>query len=123
MNNNNTTFTKLFRSCVLLILLLSCSCSNRSNLYDITDKFILYLNTLYESYGIAGGIDQAQLTKDGKYKVFPIGRLINVRIEEVATEEEYKDLMNDLKYHYKDNNNVNDVYLCNGGTVMIDCRH
>jgi len=49
--------------------------------------------------------------------------LINVKILKVVEDEEYEDLKEDLKSHYKGDKRVNDVYICQGGTVMIDCRN
>jgi len=53
----------------------------------------------------------------------PVGRLINVKILKVVSDDIYKDLKEDLKSHYKDDTRVNDVYINNGGTIMIDCRN
>jgi hypothetical protein len=53
----------------------------------------------------------------------PVGRLINVKILKVVTDDVYKDLEEDLKSHYKDDKRVNDVYRNNVGTIMIDCRN
>ena len=61
-------------------------------------------------------------TSDGQYQVMPVGRLINVKILKVVSDDVYKDLEEDLKRHYKDDKRVNDVYRNNGGTLMIDCR-
>ena len=94
-----------------------------TELYQITDGFVESLQTTYESYGLLGGQKHTKYTKDGMYKVMPTGRLINVRIEKVVTDNEYETLKTDLKEHYKNNTHVNDVYICGGGTVMIDCRN
>lgn len=107
-----------------MIVLTSCSVINpNAELYEITDGFVKSLQTTYDSYGVFGGKEFTRYTKDNLYKVMPVGRLINVRIERFATSEEYEDLKNDLKEHYKDNPSVNDVYICGGGTIMIDCRN
>lgn len=108
--------------CSFLMFLLA-SCSNRSNLFEITDRFVESLQTTYESYGLLGGTEHATLTEDGKYQVMPTGRLINVKIMEVASDEDYEELKKDLQKHYKNNSNVNDVYRCQAGTLMIDCRN
>ena len=94
-----------------------------TELYQITDRFVESLQTTYESYGMLGGQEYTKYTKDGSYKVMPTGRLINVRIEKSVSGNEYETLKNDLKEHYKNNTHVNDVYICGGGTVMIDCRN
>ena len=94
-----------------------------TELYQITDEFVESLQTTYKSYGLFSGQEHTKYTKDGMYKVMPTGRLINVRIEKVVTGNEYETLKTDLKEHYKNNTHVNDVYICGGGTVMIDCRN
>ncbi len=106
-----------------LLFMLLAACNNHSNLYDITDNFVQSLQTTYDSYGLIGGTDEIQLTEDGKYQIFPTGRLINVKIMKVASDEEYEELLEDLQSHYKNNPNVNDVYRCKAGTLMIDCRN
>jgi hypothetical protein len=53
----------------------------------------------------------------------PIGRLINVKILKIVKEDYYKELENDLKEHYKNDKRVNDVFINNAGTIMIDCRN
>lgn len=106
----------------LLVLFTSCSHSKKE-LYSITDSLIESLQTTYDSYGIVGGKDYKKVTSDGQYQVMPVGRLINVKILKAVSEEVYKDLQEDLKNHYKDDKRVNDVYISNGGTVMIDCRN
>jgi hypothetical protein len=99
------------------------SCQNKSELYSKTDSFVNSLETTYESYGLIGGMEYRTLTSDGVYAVTPIGRLINVRIEKGVEMEEYEELKEDLKEHYEGDKRVNDVYICGGGTVMIDCRN
>lgn len=106
----------------LLVSTFMMSCNN-AELYQITDGFVESLQTTYESYGMLGGQEYTKYTKDGSYKVMPIGRLINVRIEKSVSGNEYETLKNNLKEHYKNNIHVNDVYICGAGTVMIDCRN
>ena len=53
----------------------------------------------------------------------PVGRLINVRIEQYASTKDYEELRKTLERHYSENTCVNGVYICEGGTVMIDCRN
>lgn len=116
-----------------LVSFFAISCNDLSNkiraivqpnaeLYQITDEFVESLYTTYESYGIMNVQVYEKYTKDGMYKVMPTGRLINVRIEKAVSDEEYEKLKNDFLDHYKNNTHVNDVYICGGGTVMIDCR-
>ncbi len=106
----------------LLVFLVSCSPSKKE-LYSITDSFVESLQTTYDSYGIFGGDEYKKVTSDGQYQVMPIGRLINVKILKFVTDDVYKDLQEDLKSHYKNDKRVNDVYVNNGGTIMIDCRN
>lgn len=106
----------------LLIILTSCSPSKKE-LYSITDSFVKSLQTTYNSYGILGDDDHKKVTSDGQYQVMPVGRLINVKILKVVSDDIYKDLKEELKSHYKNNKSVNDVYINNGGTIMIDCRN
>jgi hypothetical protein len=109
--------------CFLVVaLIISCSPSKKE-LYDITDTFIESLQTTYDSYGVLGGKEHIKTTSDGQYQVLPVGRLINVKILKVVTDDVYKDLEEDLKSHYKDDKRVNNVYRNNGGTIMIDCRN
>ncbi len=69
------------------------------------------------------GKDYVRYTKDNEYKVTPIGRMINVRIERYAEMEEYEDLRDALKSHYSNDSRVHDVFINELGTVMIDCRN
>lgn len=112
---------------IALIVTTFLSCDKINNviqpnreLYEITDGFVSSLKTL-NSYGMLDGMDYAMHTKDGAYTVFPIGRLINVKIEK--SDANYESLKTELKDHYQNNPNVNDVYICQGGTIMIDCRN
>ena len=68
---------------VFFLLFVLCSCNNikYGELYSITDEFVEKLQTTYQSYGVLGGVEYTKYTKDKEYKVFPMGRLINVRIE------------------------------------------
>lgn len=113
---------KKFIYFLVVAFLVSCSPSKKE-LYGITDSFIESLQTTYDSYGILGGKEHIKTTSDGQYQVMPVGRLINVKISKVVTDDVYKDLEEDLKSHYKDDKRVNDVYRNNGGTIMIDCRN
>lgn len=107
----------------LLFIFFATSCTNRE-LYKQTDYFVEELYSTYQSYGLFGITKYEKFTPDGKYKVAPIGRLINVRIQDhKATRKDYEDLKNDLLKHYKNDSRVNDVYICGAGTIMIDCRN
>ncbi len=109
----------------LLLLGFFCSCNNIKyrELYEITDEFVEKLQTTYESYGLLGGMNHTKYTKDREYKVFPMGRLINVRIERYADDDEYESLRKALESHYSGDSRVNSVYRNKAGTLMIDCRN
>jgi hypothetical protein len=112
------------RSLLILILLFVFSCnSEKKELFDITDSLVESLQTTYESYGVLGGNEHEKTTKDGLYRVKPIGRLINVKILKPVEDDVYEELKLELKNHYEGNSSVNDVYINNGGTIMIDCRN
>lgn len=104
------------------VLFATCSCSEIKNheLYKITDSFVDSLETYYDHYGMFGG--DMVFTSNGEFKVMPTGRLINVRIERVASDDEYQRLCDEFKSHYSNDSRVNDVYICGYGTIMIDCR-
>jgi hypothetical protein len=108
---------------ISLILVIGCSSPSKSELFKETDTFVESLQTTYESYGLLGGSEHSKTTSDGLYSINPVGRLINVKILKVATSEEYEELRKDLEEHYKADSKVNKVYICGGGTVMIDCRN
>ena len=110
---------------VLIVIITFCSCNRikYGELYEITDEFVENLQTSYESYGLLGGMDHTRYTKDKEYKVFPVGRLINVRIEHYADDDEYESLRKALESHYSDDSRVNQVYRNQAGTIMIDCRN
>ena len=110
----------LFSMC--LFLMASCSPS-KSDLFKETDFFVESLQTTYKSYGMLGGSEHAKTTSDGLYTITPIGRLVNVKIQKLAEQDEYEELQQDLKDHYEGNPKVNDVYICQAGTIMIDCRN
>lgn len=108
---------------VILTLLFSCSNIKYGELFVITDEFVEKLQTTYQSYGMFGGIDDTKYTEDKEYKVFPMGRLINVRIEHYADDDEYESLRKALESHYSGDKRVNQVYRNQAGTIMIDCRN
>ncbi len=110
----------LYTLCLLIIN--SCSL-NKSELFEETDFFVESLNTTYESYGILGVSEYSKTTSDGLYTITPMGRLINIKIQKVVENSEYEELKQELKDHYKNNIKVNDVYICQAGTIMIDCRN
>ena len=107
---------------MIIIIVIGCS-PGKKELYERTDAFVQSLGTTYESYGLLGGTSHSRTTSDGLYKITPIGRLINVKIQKVVSDEVYERLRKDLENHYKNSHRVNRVYVCQAGTVMIDCRN
>jgi hypothetical protein len=110
---------------VSLIIAILCGCNNikYGELFKITDEFVDNLQTSYQSYGMLGGMEYTKYTKDNEYKVFPMGRMINVRIEHYADDDEYESLRKALESHYSGDSRVNRVYRNQAGTLMIDCRN
>jgi len=109
--------------CILFIFsAIIFGCSGNNELFKITDSFVESLYSTYESYGAFGSSEFSQTTSDGLYRVMPIGRLINVRIEKVVEDSEYEKLLSSLEKHYKNDTRVNQVYINRGGTIIIDCR-
>jgi hypothetical protein len=102
--------------------LIGCS-PNKTELFRETDAFVESLYTTYRSYGLFGGTAYSKTTNDGLYKIMPIGRLINVRIEKPVSADVYETLRKDLEDYYENDVRVNRVYICRGGTIMIDCRN
>ena len=108
---------------VILVSLSSCNNIKYRELYGITDEFVEKLQTTYQSYGMLGGMEYTKYTKDKEYKVFPMGCLINVRIERHANDEVYENLIQALESHYSGDRRVNRIYRNQAGTIMIDCRN
>lgn len=110
--------------CVLgLFSLCSCEDPKYREVFEITDYFVEELQTTYQSYGLIGGAKYTQYTNNREFKVFPMGRLINVRIEHAADDEEYEKLRSALESHYTGDERVQKVYRCQFGTIMVDCRN
>jgi hypothetical protein len=106
------------------VLMCFTACSSRNDeLFKNTDAFVQSLHSTYESYGVLEVEQYSKTTSDGMYSVTPIGRLINVKIQKASTDQDYYELKEDIKDYYENDNRVNDVYICQGGTVMIDCRN
>lgn len=108
---------------LLFITMTMFGCSTKNELFKETDSFVKSLQTEYKSYGIFGGTKYSKTTSDGLYTISPIGRLINVKIEKVVGPEEYQNLKKDLQDHYQGDPRINSVYVCQAGTIMIDCRN
>lgn len=110
---------------IFIVLFSFCNCNDikYGELFEITDEFVEKLHTTYQSYGMLGGMEFTKYTKNHEYKVFPMGRLINVRIERYADDGEYESLRKALESHYSGDSRVNQVYRNQAGTLMIDCRN
>lgn len=107
-----------------MMVFTECSLINpNKELYKETDKLVESLYTTYDHYSIIIDNDFVVTTQDNLYVISPMGRLINVKINKAVDNNEYKKLQTDLEKHYKNNSKVNSVYICNGGTIMIDCRN
>lgn len=111
-----------FLAALIFVVIQGCS-PEKSELFEKTDFFVNSLQTTYESYGLLSGDNHAQTTENGTYRIMPIGRLINVKIMHVAEDGEYEELREDLEDHYEGDYRVNDVYIAQAGTIMIDCRN
>ena len=107
---------------LFFILIFGCS-QGKNELFEKADAFVESLETTYESYGLLGGTDHSITTSDGLYTITPIGRLINVKIQKIVSDDEYEKLRRKLEVHYKNDTRVNEVYICQAGTIMIDCRN
>lgn len=107
---------------IAFLTLLSSSCNSHKDMFKQTDYFVGQLTTYYSSYGLQG-LSEKRYTSDRKYSVTPMGRLVIVRIEDYAPSSEYEKLRKTLEKHYKGDHRVNQVYINQAGTVVIDCRN
>ena len=96
--------------------------TNRDDLFIKTDNFVETLQTK-NSYSILRILDNTTLTNDSIYRITPLGRLIDVKFEKAVSDEDYISLKNDLTEHYKNDKRVNQVYINQNGTIIIDCRN
>lgn len=121
------SYTRILMTLLFLLSITVISCEVFSNeyeeVYQHTDYFIDELETSYYSYGAIGGMKYKKTTQDNHYQIFPIGRLINIKILEEVPFSEYEKLRDKLESRYRNDSRVNQVYICNAGTVMVDCRN
>ena len=115
--------SKLFIYILVITLLCSCNRIKYGELFEITDEFVNDLHSTYNNYGLFEYTEHTKYTKNREYKICPVGRLINIRIEHYADDSEYESLRKALEEHYSDNSRVNQVYRNGLGTIMIDCRY
>lgn len=111
----------LFYSLSLVLILTSCN--DRKELFQITDNFVETLATTKDSYGVFESVSDKKITSDNRYQVMPTGRLIIVKFLNATDNKNYDELKEDLTDHYSGDKRVNDVYMNQGGTVVIDCRN
>lgn len=105
----------------LLLLTLSGCNSEKAEMYNIVEKFVESLQTEYESYGFSE--KYVEYTKEGYYKITPMGRLIIVKFDSFVEDKVYDELKKDLANHFKRDRRVNKVYVNQAGTVVVDCRN
>ncbi len=111
---------------ILLLVLGTClftACDNKKELYKQVDYFVEQLDTYYEHYDMFGKHRTKVVCGDRVYSVTPMGRLINVKIEDYVPDSDYEKLCKALEKHYKGDRRVNEVYICQAGTIMVDCRN
>lgn len=114
----------MIRIAILILfvaLIIGCS-SSESELFKDTDSFVESLQTT-GSYDILEAAENSKKTSNGLYAITPVGRMINVKIRRGVQIEAYEKLKQDLQDHYRNDSRVNDVFICNAGTIMIDCRN
>lgn len=111
---------------ILLLVLGTClftACDNKKELYKQVDYFVEQLDTYYEHYDMFGKHRTKVVCGDRVYSVTPMGRLINVKIEDYVPDSDYEKIRKALEKHYKGDRRVNEVYICQAGTIMVDCRN
>ena len=97
-------------------------CDNKKELYHQVDFFVEELDTHYAHYDMFGQHSTSVKSGTKTYTVTPLGRLINVKIEDFVPDEDYEKLRGSLEKHFQGDSRVRDVYICGAGTVMVDCR-
>ena len=100
-----------------LAIALSGCVKEQSALTSAVDYYVEQLSTLVQSYGLRGDTTETEI-----YSISALGRLVVVKINEPASEEEYAKLEKFLERKYKSNPAVSRVYINQGGTVVVDCR-
>ena len=110
---------KISLICMLTLMMSSCV-KEQSDLVDAVNHYIESFNTIH-SYGIVSR--ESKVTTNGTYTVSPIGRLVIVKINEPVGTEEYEKLQKVLSRRFKSNRCVRNVYINQGGTVVVDCRN
>lgn len=96
-------------------------------LFSITDKYVSSFvgnenNSSGESKELSKDGYYKEVTADGYYQVISFDGLINIKIMDAVDKDVYEKLMKSLKAYYKNNKIVNEVYICQTGTIIIDCE-
>ena len=100
-----------------LAIALSGCVKEQSALTSAVDYYVEQLSTSVQSYGLRGDTTETEI-----YSISALGRLVVVKINEPASDEEYAKLEKFLERKYKSNPAVSRVYINQGGTVVVDCR-
>ena len=87
---------------IFAVLSLASSCNiisdnKNKELYETTDQFVSSLKGEVYSYGMFNSEDYKKTLEN--WTVTPIGRLINVKINKYASDDEYNNLKEQLKNH------------------------
>lgn len=88
-------------------------------LYTITDGFVAAMDPAHENHGNTG--NKHTKTTESGYSVTVYGKLVNVKIQDGGSDDQYEALKEELADYYSDNENVKEVKINAGGTVIIDC--
>lgn len=89
----------------------------------LVEHFVTELENPGKIYAIKTAAKHGQRTTCGKYRVQPLGRMVNVKIMQGVPVVDYEILKNDLAAHYADDPRVKRVFISQLGTVMVDCRN
>ena len=90
-----------------------------SALFEKTNNFINNLDIEYNNFNASGeGVTEST---DGRFKIFPIGRLLIIEKRPNADNLTYDEVVDAIKTYYKDNSKVKGVFINVIGTITIDC--
>lgn len=90
-------------------------------LHNITDEFLAAMDPSHENHGNTGN-KHAKTTESG-YSVTVYGKLINVKILDGGSDDQYAALKDELAAYYSNNEGVKEVSINAGGTVIINCNN
>jgi hypothetical protein len=106
---------------VLSLMVLNSCGKPDSDLFEITEEFVISLYTTHEYYKGLASETNITYTKDSLYKITPIDRVVSIKIGDTYGGKEYEDLRDKFKEVYKDDKRVKDIYLDSMGNLIIDC--